>query len=424
MDKKEIVLLNDSFPPAIDGVANVIMNYARQLQESRDYTACVVTPEYPGADDSAFPYAVYRYPSVDLRKQLGYTAGIPLVPSSLHALSQKNAALLHSHCPFASNYMARALREQLNVPLVLTYHTKFDVDIANAIKGKALQRGAIKALVESVSAADELWVVSKGAGENIRKLGYTGDYYVMQNGVDMPRGRATEAQIAAATAGYDLPSDLPVFLFVGRMMWYKGLRIILDAMAALKSQNYDFRMVFVGGGGNEADVKAYASKNKLDDKCLFTGPIRDREALRAWYSRADLFLFPSDFDTNGLVVREAAACGLGSVMLADSCAAEGVTGDLNGLLVQNNAASLAVCLCRIMEHKDAMRKIGANAAADLYLSWPDAIALAKERYAYVIEEYNAGHYSKKRKLTDKALAFGSDLLNWFETIGNPSMLMH
>ena len=37
---------------------------------------------------------------------------------------------------------------------------------------------------------------------------------------------------------------------------------------------------------------------------------RDREILRAWNTRADLFLFPSTFDTNGLVVREAAACGL------------------------------------------------------------------------------------------------------------------
>lgn len=57
---------------------------------------------------------------------------------------------------------------------------------------------------------------------------------------------------------------------------------------------------------------------------LFLGPVYDRDVIRAWYCRSDLFLFPSEFDTNGLVVREAAACGLGSVLVEGSCAAEGI----------------------------------------------------------------------------------------------------
>ena len=62
--------------------------------------------------------------------------------------------------------------------------------------------------------------------------------------------------------------------------------------------------------------------------------------LRAFYSRADLFLFPSTFDTNGIVVREAAACGLGALLVQGSCAAEGVTPGQNGLLMEENADSL------------------------------------------------------------------------------------
>ncbi|MFR0768588.1 MAG: hypothetical protein ACLSHO_02310 [Dysosmobacter sp.] len=58
---------------------------------------------------------------------------------------------------------------------------------------------------------------------------------MMENGVDMPRGRVSEEAIAAATADYDLPEGVPVFLFVGRMMWYKGLRIILDALKLLQA---------------------------------------------------------------------------------------------------------------------------------------------------------------------------------------------
>ena len=409
----EICLLNDSFPPLIDGVSNAVVNYAKNINNGGD-SAFVVTPDYPGADDGAFEFPVIRYPSVDLRRRIGYTAGNPFLPKTLHELGKRDIRLLHSHCPVASNFLARGLREKLDVPLIMTYHTKFDIDIANAIRGKLLRAGLIKALVESVSSVDELWVVSRGAGENIKNLGYTGDTILMPNGVDMPKRRAESREIERVVSGYDLPSEVPVFLFVGRLMWYKGLRIIIDALAALRSQDIDFRMVFIGGGGDEEEVKKYVSENKLDGKCFFTGAIHERAAIAAWYSSADLFLFPSTFDTNGLVVREAAACGLGTVMIGGSCAAEGVTNGVNGLLVEENAASLAVCLARVIDNRAYMRSIGENAARDLYLSWEDAVAGARERYEIVIDNYRAGKRNHRRDVTDEMLALHTDLLEAYE----------
>ena len=92
-----ICLLNDSFPPVIDGVANAVENYASNLHNAGD-EAIVITPEYPGADDSVFPYPVLRYPALDLRSQTaGYMAGIPFAPDILRALDGKKPALLHSH---------------------------------------------------------------------------------------------------------------------------------------------------------------------------------------------------------------------------------------------------------------------------------------------------------------------------------------
>lgn len=88
----------------------------------------------------------------------------------------------------------------VDAPLVLTYHTKYDVDIAKAVCGKLLQESAIRALVQNIASCDEVWVVSRGAGENLRSLGYEGDYIVMENGVDVPRGRVSDEAIAAATA--------------------------------------------------------------------------------------------------------------------------------------------------------------------------------------------------------------------------------
>ena len=389
-NNETICLLNDSFPPVIDGVANAVKNYADIIHQTGE-DVVVVTPSHPESDDRVFPYPVIRYPSLDFRKMTGgYTAGIPFSPAIARQLSERKVALLHAHCPIASTILGRELRRALNAPLVMTYHTKFDIEIGKMVKGKLLRTSSTKALVQNISACDEVWAVSSGAAENLRSMGYEGSCIVMPNGVDLPLGKVSQARIAAATQGYDLPEGLPLFLFVGRIMWYKGLRIIADALAMQKARGRDFRMVFIGSGADAQEVQAYIRRLGIEDKCIFTGAIRDRETLRAWYSRADLFLFPSTFDTNGLVVREAAASSLGAVLIAGSCAAEGITHGVNGLLIEENAQSLSACLTQVMQQPQQMAQIGANAARDLYLSWQDAVRAARERYQIVIDRYRSG----------------------------------
>lgn len=399
MDKLNICLINDSFPPAIDGVANAVTNYAGIIQSELG-RAAVVTPFYPDADDSVFDFPVLRYPSVDMTKLVGYRAGLPFSAELMESLEKQGFDIIHSHCPITSTLLARALRDRIHVPLVFTYHTKFDIDIANAIKSRILQEEAAKLLAKNISACDEVWTVSRGAGENLHKLGYEGEYIIMPNGVDFPRGRVDDALIAEVTAGYELPDGVPLFLFVGRMMWYKGIRIILDALKKLREAGHEFRMVFVGGGNDKDEIVACCESLGLSDRVFFTAPIHDRNAIRAWYCRADLFLFPSTFDTNGLVVREAAACGLASVLVAGSCAAEDVTDGVNGFLIGENAESMAAMLEKLCANNEKMREVGANALRDIYMSWEEAVRRAYERYAVVIDNYKSGRCRPKEQLSD------------------------
>ena len=396
MEKLNICVINDSFPPTIDGVANAVRNYGTIL--NRDYGfATVVTPVVPGADDSAFPFPVIRYPSVPVNKPEGYRAGNPFSPSVLQKLEENHFDLIHSHCPVTATLLGLSLRRRIDVPLVLTYHTKFDIEIAKNISGKLLQETATKAMAKVIAACDEVWTVSRGAGESLRQIGYEGDYVVMQNGVDLSRGRANEDMIRAVTGGYDLPENVPVLLFVGRMMWYKGARITLDALQALAAEGRDFRMVFVGGGAEKEEIMAYSHSLGLDQKVFFVPPESDRERLRAWYSRANLFVFPSTFDTNGLVVSEAAASALPSVLIRGSCAAENVIDERNGFLVEESAASLALLLARVMDDTAMLRQVGEAAQREIYLSWEDAVGRAYARYNKVIEDYRSQSTEKKRK---------------------------
>ena len=73
----KICLANDSFPPQIDGVVNVVINYAERLNEKYG-SAMVAAPRYPDVtDDYSFP--VVRYKSFDTAKSIN-CAGYKFVP--------------------------------------------------------------------------------------------------------------------------------------------------------------------------------------------------------------------------------------------------------------------------------------------------------------------------------------------------------
>lgn len=400
-DKLNVCLLNDSFPPTIDGVANTVFNYASVIQ-SKLGNAVVATPKYPGVTDN-YDFEVVRYTSFDTTNIIGYRAGYPFEPSAIGELQSKNIDIIHSHCPAMSTVLARTLRENVNAPIVFTYHTKFDIDIKKAIRSNLLQEASIKAIVNNIEACDEVWVVSNGAGENLRSLGYKGEYIVMENGVDFPKGRADAEKVSAVNEKLGINDDFPVFLFVGRLMWYKGFKITLDALKIIKDAGYKFHMVFVGDGSDAVDIKNYSMGLGLKNECIFAGAVQDREELRGFYTRADMFLFPTSYDTNGIVVREAAACGLGSVLIKGSCAAEGITDRHNGYLINENAESMAEAVEELLLNINLAHQIGENAMNEIYIPWEESVKKAYERYIKIIEKYNSSEYVRKTTFTDDAL---------------------
>ena len=393
----KVCLLNDSFPPVIDGVANTIMNYADIIQSRDDSEVIVATPRYPDVDYEGYPYRVLAYPSFDTsRFMYGYRTGRSFSINEINEMAEFGPDIIHTHCPAVSTLMARILQYETGAPVVFTYHTKFDVDIGRAVGDGLIKKGTIRAMMSNISACDEVWVVSEGAGENMRSLGYEGDYRVMVNGVDFPKGKADPEAVREAVKDYDLPADVPVFLFVGRIMNYKGLPLILDALNLVNLSGTDFRMMFVGGGADMEFLKDKALEYGISDKVIFTGPVHDREVLRAINTRADLFLFPSTYDTNGIVVREAAACGLASVLIKGSCAAEGITHMRNGYLTDDTPEGLASLLKNVCTDMDALHQVGDHAMEEIYISWEESVSRAYERYGIIRDMVADGTLKRRR----------------------------
>ena len=397
--KLNIGLFNESFPPTIDGVSNAVLNYATYITEN--HAECtVVTPRYPHVTDD-YPFEVYRYSSADVSKKLGYRVGNFISVKTLHDLNAKHFDIIHVHSPFASSLIADELKKlNAGIPIVFTYHTKFDIDFQKRLKIKSLCSVAEKFICRNINKADEVWVVSEGAAQSLRNIGYKGAYRVMKNGTDFARGKATDDAIAEIRSQCGVDDDTHILLFVGRMMWYKNTGLILDALSRL-TDNIKYKMVFVGDGVDKAAIEQYADKLGLADKTYFAGAVRDREKLRAYYSAADLFVFPSTYDTAGLVVTEAAACDLPSVLIDGSCAAEDVVDDFSGFLCYENPQSLADKIAYALSDDYRLEKIGKNAGESIYLSWEESVARAYKRYCEIYNEYHQS--GAKKSLIQKVM---------------------
>lgn len=397
MSRKKVGLYNDSFPPTIDGVAQAVKNYAMVLNNHCDVT--VVTPEYKDVVDD-YPFEVFRYQSIPLDKRIGYRAGNPFNIETLIKLRRKHFDLMHVHAPFASSVLVQNVNRFPRVPVVLTYHTKFDIDISKRISLSGFRKIAMRFVLENINNADEIWVVSEGCGKALRNIGYRGGYLVMENGTDFKFGKADDEQIKKLREKYALRDDEFVFLFVGRMMWYKNIKLILDTLNILKDKGVSFRAFMIGSGFDLPDIKKYADNIKLSDCTEFTGPIYDREYLRVFYSISDVFLFPSTYDTSGIVVKEAAACSCPALLVRDSCAAEGVEHKFSGYLAEENADSCAAVLADACQSREDLKQVGINAGKHVYLSWEKAVERAMHRYNEILNT-NIKHlpYNSKARWT-------------------------
>lgn len=387
MDKKlKIGIGSDAFPPTTDGISNVAQNYAQQINKGLG-EAVVITPKNPNQRDYKYDYEIFRYKSLWVPSKEGYSVGWPFKDELHQEIIRRNFDLLHSHAPLATSYYFRRVTEKKKIPVVLTYHTKYEYDIDKRVPTKAGKDFAYKFLCSNINAADEVWVTSEGTVESLRKIGYQGDYIVMPNGCDLPITNVSNRDVSMIKKKHNIPENIPVFLYSGRMIWYKNIELILEACSKLKNEGHSFRLIMLGFGADELAIKRKAIRLGLKDSIIWTGKILDRQEIMGYYGIADILLFPSVFDTNGLVVREAAACGTPSLLIRGSCAAEGIEDGKTGFLCMESSHSIASILSKIMHNKELLGRVGKNAQSEIYISWEDSVKKAFDRYRIVIDNF-------------------------------------
>lgn len=380
---QNIGLFNDSYPPIIDGVAITVQNYAKWMfQQHRN--VCVITPKAPDyIDTDSFP--VYRYPSIPLVSRKPYRLGLPDIDIAFQTKLEKIPfSLVHAHCPFTSGLLALKIAKERKIPLVATFHTKYRDNFEQALHSKKLVDLMVKELVYFYNQADEVWIPQESVEETLREYGYKGKLVVMNNGTDFCTTQNPDVLKNEARAKLGISRDEMVLLYVGQLVWEKNLRMIMDALSKIQQTN--LRMIFVGTGYAENELKMLAENMQLSSRIEFPGLISDRQMLQSYYAAADLFIFPSLYDTWALVVREAAALYTPSLMLRKSTAATGIIDNVNGFLIDESSDELASSLSKLSYNRKLLREAGINAANTLTKSWEKVVEEVLQRYDFLIKK--------------------------------------
>lgn len=385
-------IFNDNFPPILDGVALTTQNYAYWLHE-KGHEVSVITPYAPGAEAvlKEVQYPVYRFPSVPIPFRHPYRYGVPfLSPSFMRQFRQMPFELVHAHCPFTTGDLAYAAAQRQGIPMVATFHSKYRQDFEHNVKSKAVVDWMVRHIVRFFEKADEVWIPLPAVEETLREYGYKGHVEVVENGNDFYTPAAKiENMRAEMREELGLLPDETMLLFVGQHIWEKNIGLILDALALIKDK--PFHLFMVGTGYAVREIRHKIKELGLSHRVTLLGNILDRDRLKRIYAAADLFIFPSLYDTCGLVVREAAAMHTPSLMLAGSTAASAVQDGVDGFLSPAGKEEYARCIVSLMEQPELIAKVGTKASKTISRSWESVMDEVVLRYRDIQQSYKLKH---------------------------------
>ena len=377
----------DSYLPAIDGVIVTVQNYARWLNEK--HCACyVATAEGPRGYVDSDPFEVIRYRSVPIPKHPPYRFGIPILDVSYVAKNHQLAPdLVHAHSPFTAGYEAQRVAHHRKIPLVASFHTKYYDDIFEATNSELLSETAVKMIVEFYHTADYVWTVNEKTAETLRSYGYVRDLEIMPNGTDYTLPEDTQHAIDAVNDRFGFNNDEKIMLYVGQIEYKKNLMMLMDAIALYKQKNRNFKLLLVGQGTAREDLEQRCQELNISDVVIFAGVEPSREKLFEIYIRADLFTFPSVFDTFGLVVVEAASAACPAVLIKGSSAASNTIHNENAFLCKNDTQSLCNAIEFALSNDENLKRVGINAEKTLATPWNKIVDKVYDRYLEIIEEF-------------------------------------
>lgn len=387
MDKYKIGIFIDAFYPMVDGVITVVDNLARSLKDRFDITIFTIKPSSMAEENITFPYKVVRAKSHSLGS-LDYDLPMPAFDKEFKKeLKNSKLDLVYCHSP---TYMAKAAikyAKKHHIPSLCHLHSQYKRDILSATHSNLMTSIVLKVFLKNFNRCDYAIAVN----EYTRTL-FKNEYKlkppitVVQNATDMTPVLDVESACKLVNEKYNFSSDEKIFLYVGRLNKLKNIDFILESLQILKKDFQNFKFLLVGCGNDEKHFKEKTKTLGLEDYVVFAGKIVDKELLKAIYARSDLFLFPSKYDTDGLVKFEAASQGTPSLLIENTGAASSIIDNETGYISKDDKNLFAKRILDALSDEKLYQKISQNVRTKLYRTWEKSADEIYNIIASMIEE--------------------------------------
>ncbi len=387
----KIGFFSERYLPQIDGVVYSIVNFRKEL-EALGHEVFIFAPAPSFRYKETDPHII-RFPAI---KGLGfddYLTKFPWTPQAYRRAHRLGLDIVHIHTPSEMGIFGIAVALKDNIPLVTTYHTdlfEYVKHYPQALPGAIILSQMLPLLVNKPNLyktsitlmrpeisidrwsqklvtkmiplmnnlCDLVIAPSFKVAEQLKSWKTIKPVAILPTGVDKITTNSDE--IKSFYNKYSSLRGKKVILNVGRPAAEKNLELLIRAFAIVHKHVPDSRVVIVGDNVHRKVLQAMAKSLGLTDKVIFTGFITDRTVLGAVFESSYVFAFPSRTDTQGLVVNEAAAAGVPTVMI-DHGITEVVIDNKSGLYAKNNAADFADKLISILKDQALHDRLGDDA---------------------------------------------------------------
>ena len=225
----------------------------------------------------------------------GLVAQMRLTARRLQALvGELQPDLLHAHSPVLNALPALWVARRSGLPLVYEMRASWEdaaVDHGSTTEGSVRYKVSRGLETLALRLADQVTTICEGLREDIAVRGVAADRItVIPNAVDVASFRfgATPDDALRSALGLD---GATVLGFAGSFYGYEGLHLLIDAAARLLPAHPRLRVLLVGGGPQEAALKAQAESAGLAGRVVFAGRV-PHDQVQRYYELIDVLAYP------------------------------------------------------------------------------------------------------------------------------------
>lgn len=377
-----ILFVSDVYFPRINGVSTSIRTLRRQLA-AMGHTVHLVAPDYfAPSDDESW---IIRVPSLYLLFDPEDRLMRPrrALRRTLAALSDR-VDLVHVHTPFAAHGLGLRLARWMNAPCVETYHTFFEDYLHHYLPllPKPWLRGLARTLSRrQCNAVDAVIAPSQPMLDALRGYGLAVPAEVIPTGLEAHSFAPGDG--AAFRSRYGIAAEKEVLLYVGRVAHEKNIGFLLQVLDELRRHRPHTLLVVAGEGPALASLRRAAAEAGLSGHVMFIGYLDRATELNDCYSAADVFVFSSLTETQGLVLLEAMAQGVPVVAIAEMGTRSILREGQGAWIAPHDVSGFARRVRSLLEDAAARKRLAA-AARDYAGQW-SAAGMAQRMLAFYQE---------------------------------------